>query len=117
MEKHFFMVTKEKFQNMILSFNLNNNCKSLFFGTHYHGFSIQISKIKIENRCYGNKLKNKVFFKNKVTQRCFYDIPLSHSVLIRNMFYSKTIGVVIRLYHLGTLGFLTSYRYPWGTNS
>ena len=65
------MVTKEKFQNMILSLNLNNNCKSLFFGTHYHGFSIQISKIKIENRCYGNKLKNKVFLKIRLPRDVF----------------------------------------------
>lgn len=49
------MVSKQKFQNMISSLNLNLKCKYTFM-------AVQSLKMTIVNRCCGNKLKNSNIF-------------------------------------------------------
>lgn len=53
------MVTKHKFKNLFSSSNLNKKWKSWIFGKHYYHCAIKNLYMKIENRCYGNKLKIK----------------------------------------------------------
>lgn len=54
--KSVFMVSKQKFQNLISSLNLNLKCKYWFFLNTF--MAVQSLKMTIVNRCCGNKLKN-----------------------------------------------------------